>query len=164
MTHPTDGRDDFENQYYQFEAKFNEPLRPVVEPSRYRHSSPTSSLSGNSNNTPRSHVVSHIKLPTFALPTFEVDTCCRLQYRDTFEALIVNNTTLSMFQKFYYIFTSLKNEAKDLISNIQITNDNFLVAWQLVTLRYNNKKLIAMMNAKQLCQLPQVRKGDAAMR
>jgi len=29
-----------------------------------------------------------------------------------------------------------------------------------VTQRYNNKRLIAMMHAKHLCQMPQVRKGD----
>ena len=50
---------------------------------------------------------------------------------DTFEALIVNNTALSSVQKFHYLIASLKNEAKDLISNLQITNENF-VAWQLV--------------------------------
>ena len=60
------------------------------------------------------------------------------------------------------MYTSLKNEAKDLISNLQITNENFLVAWQLVTQRYNNKRLIAMMHAKHLCQMPQARKGDAS--
>ena len=49
-----------------------------------------------------------------------------------------------------------------MISNLQITNENFLVAWQLVTKRYNNKQLIAMMHAKHLCHLPQVKKGDAS--
>ena len=49
-----------------------------------------------------------------------------------------------------------------MISNLQITNENFLVAWQLVTQRYNNKQLIAMMHAKHLCHLPQVKKGDAS--
>jgi hypothetical protein len=86
----------------------------------------------------------------------------RLQYRDTFEALIVNNTTLSNVQKFHYLIASLKNEAKDLLRNLQITNDNFLVTWQLVTQRYNNKRLIAMMHAKHLCLLPQVKNGDAS--
>jgi len=82
--------------------------------------------------------------------------------RDTFEALIVNNTTLSNVQKFHNLIASLKNEAKDLINILQITNENFLVAWQLVTQRYNMKRLIAMMHAKHLCQMPQVRKGDAS--
>ena len=78
----TSDREDFENQYYQVEAKFNELLHPVVEPPLSRHSSPRSSLSGNSNNTRRSHVSSHIKLPTIALPTFEGNTSSWLHFRD----------------------------------------------------------------------------------
>ena len=49
-----------------------------------------------------------------------------------------------------------------MISNLQITNENFFVAWQLVTQRYSNTKLIAMMHAKHLCQMTQVKKGDAS--
>jgi len=55
-TDHTSDREEFETQYYQVEGKFNELLHPVVEPPRSRHSSPRSSLSGNSNNTRRSHV------------------------------------------------------------------------------------------------------------
>jgi len=58
-------RQQFEDHYFEVKAKFNELLRPVIETPRSRHSSPRSSLSGNSNNTPRSHGSSaHIKLPT----------------------------------------------------------------------------------------------------
>ena len=69
---------------------------------------------------------------------------------------------LSNVQRFHCLIASLKNEAKDLISNLQITNENFLVAWQVVTQRYNNTRLIAMLHAKHLCQMPQVKKGDAS--
>jgi hypothetical protein len=62
----------------------------------------------------------------------------------------VNNTALSNVQKFHYLIASIQNEATDLISNLKITNENFLVVWQLVTQRYNNKRLIAMMHAKSL--------------
>jgi diphosphomevalonate decarboxylase len=81
---------------------------------------------------------------------------------DTFKALIVNNATLSNVQKFHYLIASLKNKARDLLRNLQITNDNFLLAWQLVTQRYNNKRFIAMKYAKHLCQMPQANKGDAS--
>ena len=115
-------REEFENQYYQVEAKFSKLLHPVMNPPS-RRSSPRSSLSGHSNHTPRSHTSStHIKLPTIALPTFEGDTCSWLHYRDTFEALVVNNTNLSNVQKLHYLISSLKNEAKDLIRKLQITN------------------------------------------
>ena len=151
-------REEFENQYYQVEAKLNELLHPVIESPLSRYSSLRSRMSGRSNNSPRSHVSSaHIKLSAF-----ECDTCSWLHYRETFEALIVNNTALSNVQKFHYLIALLKNDAKDLVSNLQITNENFLVAWQLVTQRYNNKQLIAMMHAQHLCHLPQVRKGDTS--
>jgi len=104
----------------------------------------------------------NVKLPLITLPTSEGETCSWLHYPDTFEALIVNNSTLSNEQKFHYLIVSLKNEAKNLVSNLQITNEKFSVAWQLVTQRYNNQRLIAMMHAKHLCQMPQVRKGDAS--
>ena len=65
-------RELFENQYYEVKAKFNELLHPVMDPPS-RRSSPSSSLSGHSNHTPRSHTSStHIKLLTITLPTFEV--------------------------------------------------------------------------------------------
>jgi len=118
-------------------------------------------LSGLSKHTSRIPTINtHIKEQSIELTAFECETCSWLNYRDTHEALVVNNRTVSNVQKFHYLIVSFKNEAKILISNLQITNDNFLVAWQLVTQRYNNKRLIAMMHAKHLCQKPQVRKGD----
>jgi len=105
-------RQQFEDQYFEDKAKFNENLHPVMDPPS-RRSSPSSSLSGHSNHTLRSHTSStHIKLPTIALPKFEGDTCSWLHLRDTFEALVVCNTTLSNVQKFHYLIASLKNEAK----------------------------------------------------
>jgi len=47
-TDHTSDREDFVNQYYQVEAKFNELLHPVVEPPCSSQSTPRSSLSGNS--------------------------------------------------------------------------------------------------------------------
>ena len=135
----------------------------MVNPHSSRQSSPRSSLSGHSNQSPRSYSSTvHIKLPTIALPTFEGETCSSwLHFTDTFQTLIDHNTTLSKVQEFHYLIASLKNEAKDLISDLQITNENFVVAWQLVTQLCDNKRLIAMMHAKHLCQLPPVKKGDA---
>jgi len=88
--------------------------------------------------------------------------CGWLYYTDTIEALIVNNTTLSNVQKIHYLIASRKNKTTGIIIILQITNENFLVAWQLVTQLYNMKRLIAMMHAKHLCQMPQVRKGNAS--
>jgi len=66
----------FETQYYEVKAKFNELLHPVVEQPFSRRNSSRSSLSGHSNQSPRSHVSStHIKLPVIALSAFDGYTC-----------------------------------------------------------------------------------------
>jgi hypothetical protein len=65
-----------------------------------------------------------------------------------------------MFTSFIALLHHLKREAKDLISNLQIKHEKFLVTWQLVTQHYNNKGLIVMMHAKN-CQVPHLKKGDA---
>jgi len=110
-------RQQFQDQYFEVKAKFNELLHPVVDLPSSKDSSPRSSLS--ENNASQSHASSvNIKLP----PIFEGQTCSWLHFRDTLEALI-NNTTLSNVQKFHYLIASLKNEAKDLISNLRITRE-----------------------------------------
>ena len=49
-----------------------------------------------------------------------------------------------------------------MLSKLQITNENSVVAWQLVTQRYKNKQLIPMMHDKHLCQVPHVKKRDVS--
>jgi diphosphomevalonate decarboxylase len=95
------------------------------------------------------------------LSTCDGNACSCPHFRNTFEALIVKNKTLSNVRRFHYLISSLKDEAKDLISSLQITNDDFPVAWQLVSQRYNNIKLFAMKHVKHLCQMLQIKKGDA---
>jgi hypothetical protein len=59
------------------------------------------------------------------------------------------------------LLAALKDEAKALIVNLPITNENFNVAWGLIQQRYNNVKLIAMQHVGQLFQTPETKKGDA---
>jgi len=51
-TNHSDDRELFEKQYFEVKAKFNELLHSVVEQPLSRHSSPRSSLSGHSNQSP----------------------------------------------------------------------------------------------------------------
>jgi hypothetical protein len=154
----------FQNQYFAVKVKINEPLHPLMSPPCSRHSSGSGSHhSANlSNHTRSSHSDNtHIKLSVIALPAFDGNVCSWLHFRDTFDAPVVKNTQFTNVQRFHYFISAFKGEAKELISNLPITNDNVMVAWQLVTQCYNNVKLIAMMHAKHLWKMPQVTKGDA---
>lgn len=154
----SEDRASFETQYFEVEAKFHELLHNIH--SEADRSSDRSSSSSSIRSTHSSSA--QIRLPTIELPSFDGDACKWLHYRDTFQALIVNNQSLSHVQKLHYLISSLKAEAKSLIVNLPITNDNFTVAWDLITQRYNNIKLIAMKHVNHLFDRPQVKRGDAS--
>jgi hypothetical protein len=163
----TEDRVLFEQQYIQVEIRFRKLLHLAKVPSLPDFSDNISDnasehSSGASNHAGSMHLTnSHIKLPVIELPNFTGDQCKWLHFRDTFQALIVNNVSLSSVQRLHYLVSSLKGEPKELISNLSITNDNFAVAWKLITERYNNVKLIAMKHVSQLLQMPQTKRGDA---
>ena len=152
----TDDRADFESQYFAVEARFHEILHANLN-----HASSISSEHGSSTACSTQSSNTHIRLPVIELPTFAGDHCQWLHFRDTFETLIVNNTSLSNVQRLHYLVSVLKGEAKELIINLPITHDNFVVAWNLITHRYNSIKLIAMKHVNHLIQMPQTMKGDA---
>jgi len=92
-------RQQFEDQYFEVKARFTELLHPVAE-SHSRFNSPHGSISDQGHSV-HSNSSSHIRLPTIVLPIFAGDTCSWLHFRDTFEALVVNNATLSNVQRFH---------------------------------------------------------------
>src|SRR5215472_15024419 len=153
----TDDRAAFELQYYTVDAKFQELLCPTESRSSLGVPDNTSAQGSNAaRSTPPSN--QHIKLPTIQIPSFDGDYCSWLNFKDTFESLIAQNTALSNIQKFHYLITALKGEPKQLIANLAITSDNFDVAWKLITGRYNNKKLIAMQHINHLMHVPQAKR------
>jgi hypothetical protein len=144
-------RDLFETQYYEIKARLLELLNPIESPNL------DISTEQNVSNSVSTRGTAQISLPTIELPTSSRDACKWLHFRDTFQTLVIDNNTLSDNQKFHYLISSLKDEAKMLIANLPVTLDNFSVAWNLVTQRYNNVKLIAMKHVKQLIHMPQVK-------
>jgi hypothetical protein len=71
----SEGRQQFEDQYFAVKAKCNELLHPALGPSLSRHSFSHSSSSRHSRVSPNSHHSStHIKLPVISLPIFEGET------------------------------------------------------------------------------------------
>jgi hypothetical protein len=156
-TDHTDDRAEFESQYFAVEARFHEILHASLN-----HATSSSSEHESSNACSTQSSNAHIRLPVIELPTFSGDLCQWLHFKDTFETLIVNNTSLSNVQKLHYLVSALKGEAKELIINLPITHENFVVAWNLTTHRYNSIKLMAMKHISQQIQMPQTKKGDAS--
>ena len=73
---------------------------------------------------------------------------------DSFEAPIYKSPSLQDVDKFNYLKGLLKNEAKDLISGLEITGNNYEVAVDLLKERYDRKELMINAHYLQLHDLP----------
>ncbi|KAL0852653.1 hypothetical protein ABMA27_012494 [Loxostege sticticalis] len=102
---------------------------------------------GDCTKQEQSSVVSNggfqsIKLPTINLPTFNGSYLNWLEFRDTFESLIISNASIPDINKFHYLRSSLQGGAIQVIKSLEFTSANFKVAWELLCDRYDNKKIL----------------------
>ncbi|CAF4751000.1 unnamed protein product [Pieris macdunnoughi] len=110
-------------------------------------------VSNSSNNNNNSHLNNQIRLPTIKLPTFDGNYLKWLEFRDTFDSLINANDTLPDISKFHYLRSSLEGGAVVTIKSIEFTSENYLVAWELLCNRYNNKNVLINNHLKSLFSL-----------
>lgn len=73
-----------------------------------------------------------IRLPTIKLPTFDGNYSNWLEFHYTFNSLIHNNEGLNNINKFQYLKLSLTGQAASLIESLEISSNNYDVAWILI--------------------------------
>lgn len=69
-----------------------------------------------------------------------------------------NDPSIEKVRKFYYLVSSLKGDASKVLESIEITEQNYELAWNLLTERYENKSLTIKNYVKALYDLPTVSK------
>ncbi|XP_011157578.2 uncharacterized protein LOC105194393 [Solenopsis invicta] len=159
--------DDSDEQLQQrdlFEDSFHQLISKARQLTAREHVSQFQNL----NNTPQPGVTPPIvlnervvnkplvKLPSIDSPKFDGNYERWIPFRDLFDSLIASNITLSPVQKLHYLRVSLTGEAAKVINSIELTNDNYEVAWQLLKQRYENKKLIVQYLIQALFDLPSI--------
>jgi len=95
-----------------------------------------------------------LKLPSIDLPTFNGEYDQSITFRDTFEAIINSNANLTKVQKFYYLQSAVKGRAAQCFQSLNLSNENYDVAWQLLKTRFENKRLIVHHHIQALLDLP----------
>lgn len=96
----------------------------------------------------------NINLPKISLPNFDGRYEHWLPFRDIYLSLIHNNSALSEIERFHYLKASLIEDAAKLIENVEITQQNYNIAWQSIVNRYENTKQIIKNYARALLNLP----------
>lgn len=104
-----------------------------------------------------------IKLPTISIPTFDGSYERFLEFRDTYLSLVHNCTEITEIQKFHYLKSSLSGCAALVIDSLEFSAANYKVAWELITNRYNNSRLLVHNHVKALFTIQAINKESPAL-
>ncbi|XP_017768120.1 PREDICTED: uncharacterized protein LOC108556497, partial [Nicrophorus vespilloides] len=107
--------------------------------------------------TPMGSDMGHMKLPAIELPTFNGDIDKWLHFRDMFSALVHSKPNLPPIQKFHYLKSVLSGIAAEVIQFIEVTTDNYEIAWELLTRRYRNNIQLVQFYYNAILELQFVR-------
>lgn len=104
---------------------------------------------------------SHVKLPIIKLPTFTGNIEEWKRYADTFKCLI-HESELSDVQKHQYLVGSLSGPAAKVIESVEISEQNYKVAWELLKRRYEDEEAIRKRHVQCLFELPRMHRESAS--
>ncbi|XP_055678141.1 uncharacterized protein LOC129786910 [Lutzomyia longipalpis] len=90
----------------------------------------------------RNNSINQVKLPQLTMPTFTGNYADWSSFKDSFSCTIHQNKGLSNVQKFQYLKAQLSGEAASIVKHIAVTDDNYLLAWNLLEERFEKKQSI----------------------
>lgn len=102
-----------------------------------------------------------VKLPEINIKPFKGDISEWLPFYQIFDALIIQNGSLSKIQKFLYLKSFLRDEPLKLIENLIVIHDNFETALEILRKRYENKLSVINTHLVSLLEVPPVTKSTA---
>lgn len=101
-----------------------------------------------------------LRVPYFKIPLFSGRYDDWPAFRDLFKSLIHFNNKMSSVQKLGYLKVNLTGEALQLIKNLEITDANYETAWNLLSDRYNNERVLVNRWINLIISLP-ISQGEA---
>ncbi|KAA5634918.1 DUF1759 domain-containing protein, partial [Pseudomonas aeruginosa] len=145
-------REQFETVYFTVTALAHSMLEPT---------SSSGQTSYGGSGTISNEKKDFFRLPDINLPSFDGDLHHWLEFRDMYISLIHDNTRINEISKFHYLRTSLKGNASSVIQSLEFTANNYKIAWELLTERYNNKKILINNHIQALFNVEQVQKDSS---
>lgn len=101
------------------------------------------------------------RLPRIAVPIFDGYFKEWPAFIDLFNSLIHNNTQLANIEKFHYLVTSLAKEPLALVKAIPMSESNYLIAYETLLKRYQNKRKLATGYYHEILNLPNLQRASS---
>lgn len=97
-----------------------------------------------------------LKLPKLEIPHFDGTYDSWQNFKDLFTTSVDQNATLSNVVKMQHLKSLVKGDAANVISTMQITEANYLLAWNALKERYDNKRAQITYHFNKLAAIPVV--------
>lgn len=107
------------------------------------------------------HLTGGVKLPQIELPKFQGDYEKWLEFRDTYLSLIHKNPEISDISKFHYLKAQLQGNAKQVLHALDISKENYKIAWESLCERYDNTRLLVYNHLRSLVDAPNLSNGTS---
>lgn len=148
---------EFGKDYYDLLASMIKVVNSVstsAQPSTSSTIQPSSSAKEQPSFQPQQL---SLKLPDISLPEFNGNIEDWETFKQGFRSLVHNDARLGSIQKFHYLKGALKNsKATDLISSLELSADNYNVAWSLLQERFEDNTSLVFRHLQCLFDMNKV--------
>ena len=107
---------------------------------------------------------SSVRLPKLEIPSFSGDKLKWTEFWDAFEASIHKNTNISDIEKLNYLMSKLAGEAKQSVSGIHLSNENYVIVVDLLKERYGDQQTVVNSHYIELINLKSVPNTSKGLR
>ena len=90
------------------------------------------------------------KMSRIQIPTFYGKVVEWLSFRNILVSIVHNNVHLTNLDKLHYLHGVFRGQATQVIQALEITEQNYDVAWELLNNRYHDLKVITHTHLKQI--------------
>ncbi|XP_076298339.1 uncharacterized protein LOC143217688 [Lasioglossum baleicum] len=102
----------------------------------------------------------HVRLPKLTLPNFSEKYEDWVPFHNVYNSVIHESTALTIMQKFQYLRTAITGDAVGVIESLELSDENYNVAWNLLQERYNNTRVIVQTHIRKILELPVMTKEN----
>ncbi|UYV62714.1 hypothetical protein LAZ67_2001673 [Cordylochernes scorpioides] len=136
-------KEEVTDKYCKLEVK-------ILRFTQHIHNDANLPLSNNAVNN------NYANLPKLELPFFDGKLENWISFSNVFKTNIIDNSQLTNIVKLQYLKTCLKGKASILVNHIPITENNFVLAWDLLEKRYDNKRDLIFNLIQRIIDLPKL--------
>lgn len=110
----------------------------------------------NATTLDRNNDSLNVKFPPLPIPTFNGNYDEWTTFHDNWKAIVDSQCHVPDVVKLHFLQSNLSGNALRVISNFQVTEANYKLAWDLLCDRFNNKRAITNSCLKKLLNQPQI--------